>query len=150
MANVTPGLARSARPVMPWGLPFRTRMVSTLRAIGNASPTLPAEIGFTMSASSPATKTSAGAPSSTCCASVEDSPKVKFETTFARGFFFSKAWPSAVKTSVNDDGAKTLRSPLTSVLGKVVVVNSVRWAPPLLPPLRTPTRPVSSPSTLRL
>jgi hypothetical protein len=75
---------------MPLGLPFATRSEGEFRAIGTASPTVPAEMAVTMLGSS-ATKTSAGAPSLTCRASVEDPANVKFATTLARGFSFSKA-----------------------------------------------------------
>jgi len=74
-ATFVPGLARSARPVMPFGLPGATAMTKVLRANTFGAPLpSPALVTVAIVAGDAAANTSAGAPLTICWASVELPP----------------------------------------------------------------------------
>src|SRR5690606_33433812 len=111
-ATVTPGSARSARPVMPSGLPAGTAMTSWLRVNVTGAPALPpASVTVCIVAGLAAANTSAGAPSLICWANVE--LPAKLNVTDTSGCASSNCSPSWVNESVSDAAANTTNSPLS-------------------------------------
>ena len=124
MMTVRSGLARSATPVMPFGLPGWTMISSRLVAKIVGSPAvLAASVTFFMLFWSADAKTSAGPPSLTVVARSLDPANTKF--ALASGLAAVNAAPRSLKAAVSDVAASTWISPLASASAVVVVAAAV-------------------------
>src|SRR5215216_1408670 len=109
VTTMSSGFARSARPVMPSGLPGAVMISSRFVANVTGSPAAPPpSVSLLMFASSADANTSAGAPSRSCLASSDDAAKLN--VALAPGSASPNASPSSVNASVSDAAAKTVMS----------------------------------------
>src|SRR5689334_22979211 len=108
--TVTPGLARSARPVIPAGLPGGTAISSVLDAkLTGAVAVSESPVALAMFFVSAEAKTSAGAPCWSWATRSDDPAKLK--VTFVPGCAFSKSSPIWVKVFLREAAANTVISP---------------------------------------
>src|SRR5436305_8930661 len=106
-ATVTPGLARSAKEWIFFGLPGGTTMVSTLVTNGFGVPaTLPLPSTTFICASLAEANTSAGAPLTICWAKSDEPPKLNRRS--ALGLAASNWGFNLVNTSVREAAASTV------------------------------------------
>ncbi len=101
------GLAKSASPVMPAGLPAGTTISSELcaKTTGVFVTSAAASIVEVFADAN----TSPGAPASSCCDNADDAPKLN--VTVRPGFSAIIMSPSLVNVSCSDAAANTTRSP---------------------------------------
>src|SRR5664280_2429458 len=115
----TLALLRSAREVMPSGLPGFTTISSVLRAKMTGFPTMsPEDCAVVMSLVLAEANTSAGAPCWIWVTSAPDDPRLN--VMVVPGWADSNRLPSWPKVPVSEDAADTMMEPVS--LGFVVVV----------------------------
>src|SRR3954468_17012341 len=130
--TLAPGLARSARAPILAGFDGGTAISSTFLANGVEVFAALASTSCCMFFGDAEANASAGAPWVICWASAELAPKLK--VTFVPGWAVSKAWPIAVKDSLSDAAAKTLRLPDREPLGLAAAAAVDVLEEPELPP----------------
>src|SRR5262249_50153032 len=105
--SVTPGLARSAKEWMFFGLPGGTTMVSTLVTNGCGGPaSLPLSRTTFICVSFAEAKTSAGAPLTICWPRPDEPPKLNLSS--ALGLAASNCGFNLVNTSLSEAAASTV------------------------------------------
>src|SRR5258705_1505891 len=108
--TMSPGFARSARPVIPLGFPVATAICSRLLTKAAGAPSVSfASTTFCMLVSSADANTSAVAPLLICVSSGDDDPKLK--TYWVPGFFSLSSSPAFLNASVSDEPANTVMLP---------------------------------------
>jgi hypothetical protein len=110
VTTASPALFRSAKDLMPLGLPGATAMASLFVANTVAWPSItPPWLALSIVAWSAEAKTSAFAPLVSCCTRVDEPAKLNF--TVVPGCWASNSLPSAVNDSVSDAAANTVSVP---------------------------------------